>query len=152
MKPQVQSLLSTITTTTKPKKQKQSTLEVVAGSTGHGRRLPTGKQCWEEQWGAALLTGREPFPELNITVGPPAGLVHPSMRGSWGLSVLLLAVSLGLWPAARVPLDFTKWSGHACHTSALHTEPSCVGSSQTQALSTPWSPSWETRVFLEATF
>lgn len=66
----------------------------------------------------------EPFLQLNITKAPLLGLAHPAgERHRQALSLLLLAMALGLWPTAIALLDSLKWPGCACHTSAPHTEP-----------------------------
>lgn len=64
----------------------------------------------------------EPFPQLNITKAPLLALAHPKgERHRQALSLLLLAMALGLWPTAIALLDSLKWSGCACHAHQLRT-------------------------------
>lgn len=52
-------------------------------------------------------------------------------RYNLGLSLMILAMAVGLKPMfpahGRCSLHSLKWSGHACHTSALYTEPQGLG-------------------------
>lgn len=102
----------------------------------------------------------ESFPQLNITQAPLLGLAHlKGERHRQALSLLLLAMALGLWPTAIALLDFLKWSGCACHTSAPHTEPqrglresSCLLSPLAQELRCFLRASWDACVLRAGAF